>query len=138
MRTKAMRTLLLMLLGTFLLAAGVITAVWGERPPAELFIGEPNPPEQSYIRPVVGGEITGMPAPVLIVTPAPEPGLLGGVRGRPILITLLGVSILCICALVPLLIIGLGLGIAIRANRQASMVIDAKAEDSPSTPNGEL
>jgi predicted outer membrane lipoprotein len=26
-----MRTLLLMLLGTFLLAAGVITAVWGER-----------------------------------------------------------------------------------------------------------
>jgi hypothetical protein len=132
-----MRTLLLMLLGTFLLAAGVITPVWEENLPAEPFIGEPNPPEQNYVRPVAGDEITGMPAPVLITTPAPEPGLLGGVRGRPILITLLGLSVLCICALVPLLIIGLGLGMAIRANRQASMVIDAKAEDSPSTPNQE-
>jgi hypothetical protein len=51
-----------------------------------------------------------------------------------VLITLLGLGILCICALVPILIIVVGLGLTIRANRKASMVIDAKAEDSPSTP----
>jgi hypothetical protein len=137
MRAKAMRTLLLVFLGTFLLAAGVFMPVWGERLPAQPFIGEQSLPEQSYVRPAAGGEITGMPAPVLIVTPVPEPGILGGVRGRPMLITLLGLGILCICALVPLLIIGLGLGLTIRANRQASMVIDAKAADSPSIPNRE-
>jgi hypothetical protein len=132
-----MRTLLLVFLGTLLLAAGVFTPVWGEKLPAEPFNEEQSLPEQSYVRPAAGGEITRMPAPVLIVTPVPEPGILGGVRGRPMLITLLGLGILCICALVPLLIIGLGLGLTIRANRQVSMVIDAQAEDSPSIPNRE-
>jgi hypothetical protein len=132
-----MRILLLVFLGIFLLAAGVFTLVWGERLPAQPFIGEQSLPEQSYVRPAAENEITALPAPVLIVTPAPEPGILGGVRGRPILITLLGLSVLCICALVPLLIIGLGLGIAIRANRQVSMVIDAKAADRPSMPHPE-
>ena len=132
-----MRILLLVFLGTILLAAGVFTPVWGENLPDQPFTGEHNQTDQSYVRPAAGGEITGMPVPVLIVTPAPEPGILGGVRGRPILITLLGLGILCICALVPLLIIGLGLGLTIRANRQVSMVIDAKAADSPSMPHPE-
>ena len=132
-----MRILLLVFLGTLLLVAGVFTPVWGERFPAQPLIGEQSLPEQSYVRLVAGDEITGMPAPVLIATPAPEPGILGGVRGRPMIVTLFGLGILCICALVPLLIIGLGLGLTIRANRQASMVIDAKAEDNPSIPNRE-
>jgi hypothetical protein len=49
-----MRTLLLVFLGTLLLAAGVFTPVWGERLPAQPFIGEQSLPEQSYVRPAAG------------------------------------------------------------------------------------
>lgn len=72
-------------------------------------------------------ELTEMPVslPSLLPTPVPDSGSMGGAGSRPLGVTLLGLSVLCTCALGPTLIIVAILGFVIRANRQRQIAYEA-------------
>jgi hypothetical protein len=122
MSSVGLRILALLILGTCLLVARFSAPARAENPTPEQFSAAQDHLGQSVAHLAAVGEITGMPAPVLIATPAPEPGILGGVRGRPLGMTLFGLSVLCLCAVGPVLIIMVVMGVVIRTNRQKPMV----------------
>jgi hypothetical protein len=111
------------LLAISFLVAGLFMLVRAESLPLEQPNGREDWLGQSMDPLEVVDEAGELPAPgtSLLVTQWPDQGTKGITRSRPLGITLLGLSLLCTCALGPVLIIGAVIGIVIRANRQVQM-----------------